>query len=110
MTIFDANYQLHRYFVNHKNDPGLARAGVVWMGALLVAHVGVANYINIRVITMSNQFTAGYMMDFVSVSQTCDCNLNHMRLSPAYCTHWHYPCSVSLSPVSVSIPLPTLIH
>lgn len=35
------------------------------MGALLAAHVGVANWINFRLITMSNQFTAGYMMDFV---------------------------------------------
>lgn len=56
--------KLIRYFRKHRSDPGLARAGVVWLGGLSAIHLVVANYINIRLITMSSQFTSGFMKDF----------------------------------------------
>jgi hypothetical protein len=65
--VFVTDTQLIRYFRKHRSDPGLARAGVIWLGGLTACHVAVSNYINLRLITMSVQFTSGFMMDFVSL-------------------------------------------
>lgn len=49
-----------------EQDPPLARAGVIWLTALCCLHVIVVYVTNARVLLMSQQFTAGYLMDYVS--------------------------------------------
>jgi hypothetical protein len=48
-------------------DPPLARAGVMWLTGLICVHVVLVYITNARVLLMSQQFTAGYLMDFVSL-------------------------------------------
>ncbi|KAI9636458.1 uncharacterized protein MKK02DRAFT_45165 [Dioszegia hungarica] len=45
-------------------DPPLARAGVMWLTGLICVHVVLVYITNARVLLMSQQFTAGYLMDF----------------------------------------------
>ena len=90
---------VHRYFIRQKRsflrtgiqDPPLARVGVVWLTALICLHVVVVNVINTRVVLMSQQFTAGYLMDFVSF------RLGSRRVGQGFRSNGHEESQLTLS-------------